>query len=126
MVGARGHGHHAEGALATADDSGAVRAEADRQGEQRAGGSSAAGDGAAGGRGRADVRGGSRGGRVSESASGHVSGATVQSGGAFGAGDRGRARSSADLRRGGAGADRGDGPAVSGSEGRWDSNLVAL
>lgn len=126
MVGARGHGHHAEGALATADDRGAARDEEDRQGEQRAGGSGAAGDGAVGGRGRADVRGGSRGGRVSEPASGHLFGAAVQSGRGGGVGDRGRAWSAADVRRGGTGQDRGDGAASAGPEAGWDGDLVAL
>src|SRR5215207_4712278 len=126
MVGAERHGNHAEGALAAADDRGAARVEADRAGEQRARGPGAASDGRAGGGRRAVVVGRSPGGGISESGRGHVPGAAVQSGRAWGAEDRGRARSAADVRRGGPGADRGDGPAVAGSEGRWDGHLVAL
>src|SRR5215207_8557369 len=124
MVGAESHGNHAERALAAADDRGAARVEADCEGEQRARGSGEASDGSAGGGWRAVVFGSSPGGGVSESGRGHVPGATVQSGWAWGAEDRGWARSAADLRRIGPGADRGDGAAVSRSEGRWDSNLV--
>src|SRR5215213_10778033 len=116
MVGAEGHGNHAERALAAADDRGAARVEADREGEQRARGSGEASDGSAGGGWRAVVFGSRPGGGVSESGRGHVPRTAIQSGRAWGADDRGRARSAADLRRGGPGADRGDGPAVSG----WD------
>jgi hypothetical protein len=126
MVGAGSHGNHAERALAATDNGGAGRVEADHEGEQRARGPGEASDGSAGGGWRAVVFGSSPGGGVSESGRGHVPGATVQSGRAWGAEDRGRARSSADLRPAGAGADRGDSPAVSRAEGRWDSNLVAL
>ena len=124
MVGARHHGDHAEGAVATADGGGTGRTRGDREGEQRTGGSGAAGDLAAGGRRGADVRGGGRGGGVSEPAGSHVSGAAVQSGGAGGAGDRGRARASADVPRGDPGADRRDGAATTGAEDGWDSDLV--
>src|SRR5215207_6802481 len=126
MVGAESHGNHAEGALAAADDCGAARVEADHEGEQRARGPGEASDGRAGGSWRAVIFGSSPDGRVSESGRGHLSGAAIQSGRAWGADDRSRARSAADLRRGGSGTDRGDGPAVTRSEGRRDSNLVAL
>src|SRR5215210_6891496 len=125
MVGAESHGNHAEGARAAADDRGAARVEEAHEGEQRARGPGEASDGIAGGGRRAVVFGSSPCGGVSESGRGHVPRAAIQSGRAPGAEDRGRARSAADLRRGGAGADRGDGPAVSRSEGRWDSDLVA-
>src|SRR5215211_8902443 len=118
MVGAESHGNHAEGALAAADDRGAARVDEDHEGEQRAGGPGEASDGRAGGGWRAVVFGRSLGGGVSESGRGHVPGAAIQSGRAWGAEDRGRARSAADLRRAGPGADRGDGPAVTRSEGR--------
>src|SRR3954468_24594095 len=121
MVGAESHGHHAEGALAAADDRGAARVEVDHEGEQRARGLGEASDGSAGGGWRAVVFGSSPGGEVSESGRGHVPGAAMQGGRAWGAEDRGRARSAADVRRVGPGADRGDGPAVTRSEGRWDS-----
>jgi DDE superfamily endonuclease len=124
MVGVQGHGNHAEGAFAAADGGGAARVTGARESEQRASRSGAASDGVVGrGWGR-DVRGGGPSGRVSESASGHLPGAAVQSGGAGGAGDRGRAGTAADLRRGGAGADRGDGAAATRSEGGWDGDLV--
>src|SRR5829696_318054 len=126
MVGAESHGNHAEGARAAADDRGAARVDADRPGEQRAGGPGEASDGIAGGGRRAVVFGSSPCGGVSESGRGHVPRAAIQPGRARGAEDRGRARSAADLRRVGPGADRGDGPAASGSEGRWDGDLVAL
>src|SRR5215213_11671605 len=126
MVGAEGHGNHAERALAAADDRGAARVEADREGEQRARGSGEASDGSAGGGWRAVVFGSSPGGGVSESGRGHLPRAAIQPDRARGAEDRGRARSAADVRRASPGADRGDGPAVSGSEGRWDGDLVAL
>src|SRR5215207_8352037 len=126
MVGAESHGNHAERALAAADDRGAARVEADCEGEQRARGSGEASDGSAGGGWGAVVFGSSPGGGVSESGRGHVPRAAIQPDRARGAEDRGRARSAADVRRGGPGADRGDGPAVSGSEGRRDSDLVAL
>src|SRR5215204_2026628 len=126
MVGAERHGNHAEGALAAADDGGAARVEADHEGEQRAGGPGEASDGSAGGGWRAVVFGSSPGGGVSESGRGHIPRAAIQSGRAWGADDRGWARSAADLRRVGPGADRGDGPAVSRSEGRWDRHPVAL
>ncbi len=124
MGGAPGHGNHAAGAVASADAGGAARVEDDGQGEQRAGGSGEAGDGADGSGWWAAVLGGGASGGVSEPASGHVSGAAVQSGRARGAGDRGRAGSAPDLRFGGAGADRGDGAAATGSEGGRDGDLV--
>src|SRR4051812_4526371 len=125
MVGAEGDGNHAEGALAAADGGGAARVEADHEGEQRACGPGDASDGGAGGGWRAVVFGRRPGGGVAESGRGHVPGAALQSGRAWGAEDRGRARSAADVRRVGPGADRGDGPAVTRSEGRWDGDLVA-
>src|SRR5687768_12093949 len=124
MGGAQSYGDHAEGARAAVDDRGAGRVEGDRQGEQRAGGSGAAGHGRAGRGWWRDLLGGGASGGVSESASGHVSGAAVQSRGAGGAGDRRRAGTAPDLRRGGAWADRGDGAAAAGAEGGWDGNLV--
>src|SRR5215212_10467525 len=125
MVGAERHGNHAEGALEAADDRGAARVEADREGEQRAHRPGEASDGSAGGGWWAVVFGCGPGSGVSESGRGHVPRAAIQSGRAWGAEDRGRARSATDLRRVGPGADRGDGPAVPRSEGRWDGNLVA-
>src|SRR5215207_5542216 len=124
MVGARHHGDHAEGALATAHGGGAARVERDRQGEQRAGGSGEARDGAAGGGRGAVVLGRGPGGGVSERASGDLPGPAVQSGRVGGAGNRGRAGPAADLRRSGAGADCGDGAAATGSEDGWDGDLV--
>src|SRR5829696_7565237 len=126
MVGAESHGNHAEGARAAADDRGAARVDADRPGEQRAGGPGEASDGIAGGGRGAVVFGSSPGGGVSESGRGHLPGAAVQSGRARGTEDRGRAGSAADLRGGGPRPDRGDGAAATGSEGRWDGDLVAL
>src|SRR6188768_3298626 len=112
MVGAGNHGGHAERALASADGGGTARVARSREGEQRAGGSCTAGDGAARGGGRGDVRGGGASGRLSEHRSSHVSGAAIQSGRTGRARDRGWAWTAADVRRGGAGADRGDRPAT--------------
>src|SRR5690242_17492144 len=124
MVGVGRHGSHAERALAAADDRGARRVTGGRQGKQRAGGPGAAGNGAARGGGWTDVCCGGRGGEVSQRRCDHLSGAAVQSDRAWGAGDRPWAGATTDLRRGGAGADRGDGPAGTGSEGGWDGDLV--
>src|SRR5215211_6251523 len=126
MVEVGDHGSHAEGVSTAADGGGAARVASDGEGEQRAGGSGAAGDGAAGGGRRGDVRGGGRGGGVSQSGGGDVSGAAVQSGRAGRTRDRSRTWAAADLRRGGAGADRGDRPTATGSESRWHRDLVAL
>jgi hypothetical protein len=125
MVGVGGHGDHAERALAAVDAGGAPGVAGDRESEQRAAGPGQASDGVADGRWRAVVRVVGAGGRLRESTSDHVSGAAVRSGGAWGAEDRGRARSAADVRSRGAGPDRGDGAAISGSEGRWDGDVVA-
>src|SRR5215207_5703104 len=126
MVGAGHHGSHAEGAPTSVDDRGAGRLEGDRQGEQRACGSGAASDGAACGGRRGAVLGGGARGRLSEPGGGDVSGEAVQPGRAGGARDRVWAGTAAELRRGGPGTDRGDGPAVTGSEGRRDRDVVAL
>ena len=98
----------------------------DREGEQRACGSGEASEGAAGGGRRGDVRGGVARGWLSEHRGGHVSGAAVQSGRAGRTRDRGSSWAAADVRRGGASADRGDRPAATGSESRWHGDVVAL
>lgn len=126
MVGAESHGTHAEGAFAATDAGGAARVEDAREGEQRAARSGAAGDGGVGGGARAGLRGGGTRGWVAERDDGEQPGAAVQSGWAWRAADRGRSGAAADLRRGGAGPDRGDRPAGAGPEGGWDGDLVAL
>src|SRR4051795_4945327 len=120
IVGAESHGDYAERALAADDVGGAARVEGDFEGEQRATRPGEAGDRAAGGRPWAVVRVVGPSGRLREPSGGHLSGAAVQSGRARGAQDRCRARSAADVRCRRAGPDRGDGAAISGSEGGWD------
>src|SRR4051794_5233774 len=125
MVGAESHGTHAERAAAATDAGGAERVAGDREGEQRTAGPGIAGDGGPGRGARADLRGCIPRGRVAERDDGQQPGAAVQSGRAWRAADRGRAGSATDVRCGGTRPDRGDGPAVSGSEGRWDGDVVA-
>ena len=59
------------------------------------------------------------------SGDGHVSRTAIQSGGAWGAADRGGRGRRRTYDAGGAGPDRGHRPAVSRPEGRWDGDLVA-
>src|SRR6266704_923293 len=125
MAEGRHHGNHAERTAAPADSGGAARVDEDHEGEQRAAGSGTAGDGAAGGRAGAGLPAGRAGGWLAERDDGRQPGAAVQSGRAGCPADRGRAWSAIDVRYGGAGPDRGDGPTAAGSSHGWDRDLVA-